>query len=157
MAGPEAAEHEAFEENQRLALVCHDAAEAQGAIKGALQELGFKVHIAGSPSDAIERMRKIAYEVVVLDEEFQGATPHDNPVLQAIRSMPMASRRYIFVGLLGKQFKTLDNMMAFAKSVNVVVNSNDLPQIKGVLRQGMSDNEVFYRDLHEILREVGKR
>ncbi|MBI4561837.1 MAG: hypothetical protein HY724_07300 [Candidatus Rokubacteria bacterium] len=149
--------HEAFEENQRLALVCHDAAEPQAAIKTALQELGFKVHTAGSPSDAIERMRKTSYEVVILDEEFQGATPHDNPVLQALQSMPMVMRRYIFVALVGKQFKTLDNMMAFAKSANVVVNANDLPKINGVLRQGMSDNEAFYRVLREVLREAGKR
>ena len=149
--------HEAFEENQRLALVCHDAAEAQAAIKTALQELGFKVHAAGSATDAIERMRKTSYEVIVLDEEFQGATPLDNPVLQAIQSMSTTTRRYIFVALLGKQFKTLENMTAFAKSANVVVNANDIPQIKGVLRQGLSDNEAFYRVFREVLREAGKR
>lgn len=149
--------HEAFEENQRLALVCHDVPEHQALIKTALQELGFKIHIASSGPDAMERMRKTAYEVIVLDEEFQGGTALDNPVLQTIQSMMMPIRRYIFVALVGKQFKTVDNMMAFAKSVNVVVNANDLPQIKGILRQGIADNDGSYRVFREVLREAGRR
>jgi len=156
-AEPTEAGDEAFKENQRLALVCDDDPEHQALVKTALQELGFKVHIASSSPDAIERMRKNSYEVIVLDEEFQGATAHDNPVLQTIQSMMMASRRYIFVALVGKQFKTLDNMMAFARSVNAAVNVNDLPQIKGVLRQGTADNDGFYRVFREVLREAGRR
>jgi len=151
------AEHEAFQENERLALLCHDVPEPQAVIKTALQELGFKVHIASGAPDAMERMRKTSYEVVVLDEEFQGGTPHDNPVLRVIQSMTMAVRRHVFVALVGKQFKTFDNMMAFGKSVNAVVNVNDLLQIKAILRQGIADTDGFYRVFRQVLLETGRR
>lgn len=157
MAASEPTEHEAFQENERLALLCHDVPEPQAMIKTALQELGFKVHIASSAPDVVERMRKTSYEVVVLDEEFQGGTTHDNPVLQAIQSMTMAVRRHIFVALVGKQFKTFDNMMAFGKSVNAVVNVNDLLQIKAILRQGIADTDGFYRVFRQVLLETGRR
>ena len=155
--GTPEAEQEAFEENQRLALLCDDVAEHQALLRPGLQELGFKVQVPSNSADAIERMRKNSYEVIVLDEEFQGATAHDNPVLKMIHSMAMPVRRYIFVALLGNQFKTFDNMIAFAKSVNAVVNVNDLPQLKGILRQGIAENDQFYRVFREVLREVGRR
>lgn len=157
VAASEPTEHEAFQENQRLALLCHDAPEPQALIKTVLQELGCKVHIATNAPDAIEWMRKTSYEVVVLDEEFQGGTAHDNPVLRALQSMTMAVRRHIFVALVGKEFKTFDNMMAFGKSVNAVVNVNDLPQIKAILRQGIADTDGFYRVFRQVLLETGRR
>lgn len=156
-AGTAEAAEEAFEENQRLALVCDDVPDHQALIRTALQELGFKIHIPSNSADAVERMRKNSYEVIVLDEEYQGSSAHDNQVLKTIHAMTMPVRRYIFVTLLGKQFKTLDNMMAFAKSVNAVVNVNDVPQVKGILRQGMAENAQFYRVFQEVLREAGRR
>lgn len=156
-AGTTEAEQEAFEENQRLALVCDDVPEHQALIRTALQELGFKVHIPSNSADAIERMRKNSYGMIVLDEEYQESSAHDNQVLKTIHSMAMPVRRYIFVALLGKQSKTFDNMMAFGKSVNAAVNVNDVPQIKGILRQGMAENDQFYRVFREVLREAGRR
>jgi CheY-like chemotaxis protein len=141
----------------RLALVCEDAAERQAVIKPALEQLGFTMVAAKSPAEAIERMRRDTYEVVILDEQYQGATPLDNPVLATIRSMPMSARRYMFVALLGREFKTFDNMMAFAKSVNVVVNLNDLPHLPAILRKGIADNNEFYRVLRGVLQETGRR
>jgi CheY-like chemotaxis protein len=141
----------------RLALVCEDAAERQAVIKPALEQLGFTMVAAKNPAEAIERMRRDTYEVVILDEQYQGATPLDNPVLATIRSMPMSARRYMFVALLGREFKTFDNMMAFAKSVNVVVNLNDLPHLPAILRKGIADNNEFYRVLRGVLQETGRR
>jgi len=144
-------------EPARLALVCADQADRQTAITGALEPLGLTLQFAKDAPEAIDVMRKNAYEVIVLDEEFQGATPLDNPVLKAIAVMPITVRRYVLVALLGKDVKTFDNMTAFAKSVNVVVNVSDLPQLAGILRRALADNNEFYRVYHQVLRETGKR
>lgn len=144
-------------EPERLALVCADHADRQTAIKGALEQLGFTLQIAKDAAEATDVLRKSAYEVIVLDEEFQGATPLDNPVLKAIAVMPITVRRYVLVALVGKDVKTFDNMTAFAKSVNVVVNVNDLAQLVGVLRRALADNNEFYRVYRQVLREAGKR
>jgi hypothetical protein len=146
-----------YDANQRLALVCVDHAERKAAVTQALQELGYRAYVAENPTDTNERMRKESYEVLVLDEEFQGARPHDNPLLKAVQAMPMATRRYIFVVLLGKEFKTFDNMTAFCQSVNVVVNVNDMAQIKTIIQRGAADNDQFFRVFRQVLQEAGRR
>ena len=52
--------------------------------------------------EAIERMRRDVYEVVIIDERYQGATPLDNPVLASVRGMTMSQRRWMFVALVGR-------------------------------------------------------
>jgi CheY-like chemotaxis protein len=146
-----------FIQQQRLALVCEDSAERQGVIKAALDQVGFTMHAAKNAEEAVERLRRDAYELVILDERFKGSTSLDNPVLEALRTMTMATRRYIFVALVGREYKTFDNMMAFARSVNVVVNPNDLPHLPALLVKAMNDNNQFYRVFREVLADAGKR
>jgi CheY-like chemotaxis protein len=141
----------------RLALVCEDAPERQAVIKAALEQIGFAMLAPKTAEDAIERIRRDTYEIVLVDEQFQGASPFDNPVLAAIRTMPMSQRRWMFVTLLGRQFKTFDNAMAFARSVNVVVNLNDLPHLPAILKKGITDHVEFYRTFRQVLADVGKR
>ena len=148
---------ETFDPNVRLALVCVNAGDRQDAVVQALQELGYRTQVAETPADTVERLRKMAYEVLIIDQEFQGATPHDNPVLKAIQVMPMTTRRYIFVVLLGKDFKTYDNMTAYSESVNLVVNVNDLSQVKVILERAVADNDLFYRVFRQVLQEAGRR
>jgi len=141
----------------RLALVCEDAPERQAVIKAALEQIGFVMLAPKNADDAIERIRRDSYEVVIVDEQYQGASPLDNPVMAAIRAMPMSQRRWMFVTLLGTEFKTFDNAMAFARSVNVVVNLNDLPHLPAILKKGITDHVEFYRTFRQVLADVGKR
>jgi hypothetical protein len=48
-------------------------------------------------------------------------------------------------------------MMAFARSVNVVVNLNDLPHLPAILKKGITDHVEFYRTFRQVLSEAGKR
>jgi CheY-like chemotaxis protein len=141
----------------RLALVCEDALERQGVIKAALDQIGFAMLSARNSDEAIERLRRDVYEIVLVDEQYQGASPLDHPVLGAIRTLPMSQRRWMYVVLLGREFKTFDNMMAFARSVNVVVNLNDLPHLPAILKKGITDHVEFYRAFRQVLSEAGKR
>lgn len=141
----------------RLVLVCVDDASRQNVIKAALDQLGFTMYAAKSAEEAVERLRRDPFEVAIIDEQFQGSSALDNEVLQALQTMPMSTRRYMFVALLGRTYKTFDNMLAFSRSVNVVVNLNDLPHLPAILRKGITENNEFYRAFREILAEVGKR
>jgi CheY-like chemotaxis protein len=143
--------------NQRFVLVCEDSPERQAVIKAALDQLGFTMYPAKHAEDALERLRRDTFEVAIVDEQFQGGSALDNDVLQAIQLLPMSVRRYMFVALLGRAYKTFDNMMAFSRSVNVVVNLNDLPHLPAILRKGITENNEFYRIFREMLAEVGKR
>jgi CheY-like chemotaxis protein len=152
---PEAQAGEGFE--ARLALVCEDAPERQAVIKAALEQVGFAMLPVKNADEAIERLRRDVYELVIIDEQYQGATPLDNPILAALRTMPMSQRRWMFVTLVGREFKTFDNAMAFARSVNVVVNVNDLPHLPAILKKGITDHVEFYRTFRQVLAEAGKR
>ena len=60
-------------------------------------------------------------------------------------------------GVIGiDDFRTMDNMSAFAKSVNFVIGEKDLPKIKAIVKQAVADNEQFYHVFREALRDVGK-
>ena len=141
----------------RLVLVCVDDVSRQSVIKAALDQLGFTMYAAKSVEEALERLRRDPFEVAIVDEQFQGSSPLDNEILQAFQTMPMSTRRYMFVALLGRTYKTFDNMLAFSRSVNVVVNLNDLPHLPAILRKGITENNEFYRVFREMLAEVGKR
>jgi len=141
----------------RLALVCEDASERQAVIRAALEQIGFAMLAPKNTEDAVERIRRDSYEIVIVDEQYQGSSPFDNPMLAIIRNMPMSQRRWMFVTLLGRQFKTFDNAMAFARSVNVVVNLNDLPHLPAILKKGITDHVEFYRTFRQVLADVGKR
>jgi CheY-like chemotaxis protein len=141
----------------RVALVCEDAPERQAVIKAALEQIGFAMLAVKNADEAIERLRRDVYELVIVDEQYQGATALDHPVLAALRAMQMSQRRWMFVTLVGREFKTFDNAMAFARSVNVVVNVNDLPHLPAILKKGITDHVEFYRTFRQVLAEVGKR
>jgi hypothetical protein len=152
-----AAEQELYDPNRRLALVCVDDPDRRTEVSAAVQELGYRPKFGASPDDVFERLRKQSHEIVVIDESFQGSSPRDHPVLEYVQWMPMAARRHAFVVLLGPGLKTFDNMIAFAKSVNLIVNYNDVAQLTAILQRGVAENDDFYRVFRQVLQEAGKR
>lgn len=148
---------ETFDVNARLALIAVDDGDRKGEVSAALQELGYRVHIAASTDDGRDRLRKATYDVVVIDQAFQGGTLLDNPLLQLLQGMPMTTRRYMLVALLGPEFKTLENMTAFSQSVNAVVGYNEVAHIKAVFERAIAENDQFFRVIRTVLQEAGKR
>ncbi len=145
-----------FVEDQKLALICFDEPQRQAGVKAALEALGYTVHVPAKPADAIQRLRQNKYEAVLLHEAYGGSV-ENNLVLQAIQPMAMPLRRHMCVGLVGKSFRTLDNMMAFAKSVSFVVAERELGKIKAITHQATTANDQFYRVFREALRDAGKQ
>jgi CheY-like chemotaxis protein len=139
------------------ALICVDDGDRRGAVRKALEELGYTPETADGAAEAADRLRKVAYQVVVVDETYDGGSALDNAVLKALNTMPMSMRRYMFVTLLGGDVKTLDNATAFARSVNAVVNTSDVAQLATLLRRAVADNDAFYRVFREVLQAAGKR
>jgi hypothetical protein len=104
----------------------------------------------------LKRMRFHAFDLVVLNEHFDAADPDRNSVLRYLERMPMATRRHLFLVLISNRFRTMDPMVAFNKSVNLVVNTKDLGALEKILKRGLSDNENFYRPFKEGLARIGK-
>ena len=139
------------------ALICVDDGDRRGAVRRALEQLGYGVETPADAEEAVDRLRKVAYQVVIVDQTYNGGTPLDNVILNALNAMAMSVRRHVFVALLASDVKTLDNASAFARSVNVVVHTDDLAQLAPLLRRAVADNDAFYRVFREVLQAAGKR
>lgn len=147
---------ELIEEGEKRALICDDKESNQDMLKSALKELGYRVDIGMDPKSVLDTMRFNNYDVIVLNERFGTKPSLKNPVLNHIQPMPIAYRRNIFFVLIGKEYKTFDNMTAFSKSVNLVINQKDLTSIKTILKKSILDNEKFYKALKETLIASGR-
>lgn len=143
-----------YDENDRLALVLDD--KNKDLWVDALEERGFKIQFAKSPEYAIHKMRFTHFHFVTLHENYGGVPLENNPVYQLLAEMPMATRRNIFFAVIGNKFKTLNNMEAFAHSVNLVINEKDRDKLPLILKKSITDHETFYKVFKESLHAMGK-
>lgn len=143
-----------YNENDQLALVLDDMHKTQWSKD--LEAMGYKIEYAKSPELAVHKMKFTQYHVVVLHENFGGASLADSPIYQSLREMPMSSRRKIFMVLVGKNFKSANNMQAFQQSANLVVNEKDMGKVPLILKKTISENEAFYKVFKETLLTLGK-
>jgi predicted Zn finger-like uncharacterized protein len=146
---------EVLEEGARSALVCVDEPGRLKAVREALEDLNYYSSMASSVKEALSKLRYNQYDLVMLDEEFCGENAENNTILRYLQPMPMSTRRNIFLMLISSQFKTLDNLMAFAKSVNAVINANDIQRIKLVLERAMADHRRFYKVYWDLTKSIG--
>ena len=145
-----------LEEGVKTALLCNQDAGVTEKIRSTLQRMDYHVMEAASARNAMKYMRFRVFDLVVLDENFEGSNPESNHLLQHLGHQPMNTRRNIFVVLLGNSFRTADNMMAFNRSVNLVINPKNVDELEKVLRRSLTENEEFYRILKGSLKKMGR-
>jgi DNA-binding response OmpR family regulator len=145
-----------YEEGTKLGLVMENISEHTDQIRMAIGQLGYKAISAPNIRDAIGRMRFHHFDLVILSDGFDGQSFERNPVLSHLNNISMAVRRRMFVVLMGEGFKTMDDMMAFALSANLVVNTKELDKLLAILKRALSDYEKFYKVFMDTLVETGK-
>ena len=116
----------------------------------------YQITVAESARDALKRMRYHVYELIVLNESFNTDNPEANGVLIYLERLSMITRRNMFVAMVSDRFRTMDNMMALNKSVNLIINVKNIDDIGKILSRGITDNEYFYRIFKETAKETGK-
>lgn len=141
---------EDFSADRKLALICFADPALLAPAKEGLEASGYTVHLPAKSIDALHWLRRGKYELVLIHEDFDAA------FLKTLQPMAMSMRRHLCIGLVGKSLKTMDNMAAFAKSVNFVAAEGDLDKIKGITRQALADNDQFYRIFREAVHDAGK-
>ncbi|MBW1745352.1 MAG: zinc-ribbon domain-containing protein [Deltaproteobacteria bacterium] len=144
------------EEGVETALLCETNPAILPKIKLSLKNMGYHTTEAQSALDALKQMRFHVFDVVVLNEKFDAHNPDENNVLKYLKQLSMDVRRNIFAVLITDRFRTMDNMAAFHKSVNMVVNLNNIEEIEKILKSGITDNTIFYQVFKESLAKIGK-
>lgn len=145
-----------IEEGVKTALLCEPDAALQKKIKTALYDMDYHITAPRLPKDALKQMRFHVFDMVVLNERFGTQNPDMNPVLNYLNRLNMSIRRNIFVALITDRYRTMDNMAAFNRSVNMIVNPKNIEEIEKILRRGISDDEAFYRVYKRALLKAGR-
>ncbi len=144
------------EEGAETALICESDPSIKAEMTSILKEMGYQVTDTVSARDALKAMRFHVYDMVVLNENFDTDEPDANNVLKYLERLPMGIRRNIFVALVSNRFRTMDNMAAFNKSVNTIVNVENLGDFKTIIKRGVADNEAFYHVFKETMKKTGR-
>ena len=132
------------------ALLAFSNPEWLETTKGALTELGYKVHTAATHGDFLIRFSQIHYQVVILEELFCANNPGENSTLQALQNMPASQRRHAIVILVGDSFQTFTPMQAFQQSVHTVVNPSEMFLMKQLIEKAVADNDMFLHSFCEV-------
>jgi CheY-like chemotaxis protein len=143
-------------EGGATALICEPDPALREKINNGLKEMGYQITTPATAKDALKAMRFHIFDVVVLNELFDTADPQANGVLQYLENMAMTTRRRFFVALVSDTYRTMDNMAAFNRSVNIVINRKSIDNAGEIIKQGMADNKAFYHVFQETLQKMGK-
>jgi len=145
-----------IEEGVKTALLCQRDKGIAERVKETLKLMEYHVTEAYSAQDALKKMRFHVYDLVVLDEGFDGDNYGSNRVQEYLNGLLMSTRRNIFVVLMGEGFRTMDNLVAFGKSVNLVINTKDIENMGKILKRALNEHEEFYRVFKESIVKAGR-
>jgi hypothetical protein len=136
------------------ALIAFSTPEWLEIAKGALVELGYKVHTAATHSDFVVRFAQVRYQVVIVEELFGANSIEENLTLKALQQMPVGQRRHATIILLGDSFQTFVPMEAFKQSVHAVVNSSEMFLLKQLVEKAVADNDIFVHSFRDVQTRV---
>ena len=144
-----------LEEEGNTALICENDPEIVKQINIVLGIMDYSITTAESVRDALKKMKYHTYNMILVNETFDGSDPDSNGLLVYLERLSMDVRRNIFVGLLTRRFPSMDNMAAFIKSVNITINTKDINSIDRILARGINEHDLFYAMFKESLKKLG--
>jgi hypothetical protein len=140
----------------KTALVCESDSAILSKLRLVLKQMGYHTIEPPNATDALKKMRFHAFDLIVMNELFDSPSPDDNPILTYLNDAMASVRRNMFVALITTRFRTMDNMAAFNKSVNVVIHLKNLDEIAKILLRAINENLAFYSVFQESLVKTGK-
>jgi predicted Zn finger-like uncharacterized protein len=144
-----------IEEEGETALICEADGTVKNKIKKVLDFMEYHISETADTRDALKKMRYHDYDLIVVNESFSSRSPDSNGVLIYLERLKMKTRRKIFVVLLTKRFKTMDAMTSFERSVELIVNVNDVDHFEKILKRALTDHDQFYRIYIEEQKALG--
>ncbi len=145
-----------LEEGAKTAMICEPVDTVRSKVRAMLKKMEYHLAEPQSPREALKQMRAHPFDVIVINEKFGTNDPEANHVLRYMEQLLMSVRRNMYVTLLTDRFKTMDNMMAFRKSVNLIFNVEDLEHLDKIFNKCFNENEQFYRIFKDSLARVAQ-
>ncbi len=129
-------------EKPRRVLVCLGAKADETA--RLLAKSGYKVYVAQTPAQANERLREGKTEIMIFSPDFAAEMGGAAVLQQKANSMYSSERRRLFLISLEDGGTTMNAHDAFLRNLNLVVNTNDLPQLPLILNRAIGDYNNLY-------------
>jgi predicted Zn finger-like uncharacterized protein len=145
-----------LEEGAETALLCEPDPAVREQLSAVLEKMGYYLTAPDNARAVLKQMRYHLFDVAVVNERFDTADPDRNNILRFLERQGMETRREMFVAMLTNRFRTMDNMMAFQRSVNLVVNMEHLNDFEKILKRGLTDNIAFYKVFRDAMIKAGR-
>lgn len=128
----------------QTAMVCVNDAVIREKISEALKAIDFNISEPLKAKEALKNLSFHTFNVVVVDENYDLGSDGVNHILKYLENLSMAIRRKIFVVLLSTNIATMDYMHTYNKSVNLIINKEDIAEIGLIINKEIEENEYFY-------------
>lgn len=142
-----------IEEEGKTALVCESDSLIREKIRPSLDIMEYHTTEVPNSREALKKLRYHNYDLIVVNEYFDTQDPDANPLLIYLERLLMEMRRNIYVVLITSRFRTMDYMIAFQKSVNLVLNIRNIDDFDKIIQRGMADYGLFYKVYKESLNQ----
>ncbi len=116
-----------------------------------LTDAGFRVYAAQTPAQANERLREGKTEIVLFSPDFAAEMGGAAILLQKANAMYSSERRRLFLVSLEDDGVTMNAHDAFLRNLNLIVNTNDAPQLPLILNRATHDFNGLYHYLNKGL------
>ncbi len=137
-------------------MICEHNHVIGQKIRETLVSLNFNVVEASTSIEALKYTTFHTFNVIVVNENFDIEKDGVNNVLKYIERLPMPVRRKIFIVLISSTFATMDYMHSLNKSVNLIINEDEISGLGLILNKELEENEYFYHVFKEYQRKLGK-
>ena len=114
-----------------------------------LAKSGYKIYVAQTPAQANERLREGKTEIVIFSPDFAADMGGAAVIQQKANSMYSSERRRLFLISLEDGGTTMNAHDGFLRNLNLIVNTNDLPQLPLILNRAVGD----YNDLYNFFNK----
>lgn len=129
-------------EKPRRVLLCLGAKADETA--KLLAKSGYKVYVAQTPAQANERLRDGKTELLIFSPDFAPELGGAAVIQQKANAMYSSERRRLFLVSLEDAGTTMNAHDAFLRNLNLIVNTNDLPQLPLILTRAIGDYNELY-------------
>ena len=141
--------------DSKTAMLCEQESVSRDKISNAIKKIGLEVVQPATFKDALKYMRFHIFDVILVNENFNTGVWEVNNIMKYLESLNMSVRRKIFVVLISATCATMDNMQAYNKSVNMIINISEIGDIENILKQALVEHSDFYYPLKDNIRKYG--
>jgi len=141
---PVGSEKEKEKESDKKSLISNSDLLEANTILTALRHFGYSVEIATTAADALAKIERNAYDLIVLSESYPDDAAGGQKIMKKLNGMK-GHRRRIFLVLLSPSLKTSDPNGAFFHGSNITVNPADIQNIETLIREGQRHFQRLYR------------